>query len=345
MSLAATPKVAVLGCGHWGKNLVRNFRDLGALALVYDPDPRGRETARQLAPSVPVTAELTEVWRSDVQGVVIAAPAEQHGSLALRALEAGKDVFVEKPLALRDEEGQRMVETAARRGAVLMVGHLLEYHPAIRAALALVRAGEIGRLRYLTSVRHSFGQVRSAEDVLWSFAPHDLAVCLRFADALPTEVKAWHSFHLRPDVADQVSARLTFEGAGYATGTLEARISVSWLHPVKEQRLLIVGEAGAISFDDVAKTLTLHPRRVQANGAGFTLHKGEDEMVPFSPEEPLRLECEAFLRAVATRTPPLTDGASGLRVLRVLTQLGRSQLTQPEPRTLSDNPLPLEAAP
>ena len=339
-----TPSVAVLGCGHWGKNLVRNFRDLGALALVCDPDPRGRETARRLAPGVPVTADLADVWRSDVKGVVIAAPAEQHGDLALTALEAGKDVFVEKPLTLRDEEGARMVDTAARRGAVLMVGHLLEYHPAVRAALACVRAGEIGRLRYLTSTRHSFGQVRRAEDVLWSFAPHDLAVCLRFADALPVEVQAWHSHLLRPDVADQVSARLTFGGAGYATGTLEARISVSWLHPVKEQRLLIVGEEGAISFDDVAKTLTRHPRRVQAKGSTFALHKGEDEAIPFASEEPLRLECEAFLHAVKTRTPPLTDGASGLRVLRVLTRLGQPRPTQP--KVMSSNPRPpLEAAP
>ncbi len=171
-------KVAVIGCGAWGKNLVRNFYDLGVLAIVCDTTPTGRATAKQLAPQAEVVSSIEAALRAPVAGLVIATPAETHYELVKQALEAGQDVFVEKPLALTYEQGAHLVRLAEAHARILMVGHVLEYHPAILRLYALVQQGALGKVYYIYSNRLSLGKVRREENILWSFAPHDVAVIL-----------------------------------------------------------------------------------------------------------------------------------------------------------------------
>lgn len=320
--------VAVVGCGYWGKNLVRNFSRLGALAAVCDATPGGRKTATEIAPQVPVEANLEDVLRSGVSGIVIATPAETHFELARQALQAGKDVFVEKPLALTYEQGASLLRLAEDAKAILMVGHVLEYHPAIVKLLELVRTGELGKVHYISSNRLNLGKVRREENILWSFAPHDIAVILRLMGSMPFEVAAYGGSYVQPNIADVTVTHLLFDNG------VRAHIYVSWLHPFKEQRLVIVGSKKMASFDDVTKQLVLYDQRVEVQEGQPVPIKGKGDLVDFGSDEPLQLECSAFIDSIRTRTPPVTDGYSGLRVLQVLNASQRSLVMNGEPVTL-----------
>jgi predicted dehydrogenase len=321
----STGKLAVIGCGYWGKNLVRNFYELGALAMVCDATPGGRATAAQLAPQATIVSQLEDVFAADVAGVVIATPAETHHDIAIQALQAGKDVFVEKPLALTYEQGSHMVRLAEKAQRILMVGHVLEYHPAIVCLRELVRSGELGKVHYIYSNRLSLGKIRREENILWSFAPHDVAVILRLVDTLPFEVIACGGNYVQPNIADVTVTNLLFDNG------VRAHIHVSWLHPFKEQRLVVVGSKKMASFDDVSKQLMLSDQRVEWQEGQPIPVKHAGEEVAFSADEPLRIECEVFLQAIASRQPPITDGHSGLRVLRVLQAAQRSLVTNGQP--------------
>ncbi len=327
----SAPRVAVIGCGYWGKNLVRNFHQLGRLALVADVTEVGRQAAATLVPGVPVVQELRAALETDARGVVISTPAETHSELVREALAAGKDVFVEKPLALRAEEGAELVELAQNRGCILMVGHVLEYHPAIVRLNELVRTGELGKVQYIYSNRLSLGKVRREENILWSFAPHDVAIILRLMGSMPLQVAATGGAYVQPNIADVTVTNLLFDNG------VRAHIHVSWLHPFKEQRLVVIGSRKMASFDDVAKQLVLYDQRVEVEKGQPVPIKGDGEQVEFARDEPLRLECQAFLQAVATRVPPLTDGRSGQRVLQVLGAAQRSLVLNGEPVTLPVN--------
>jgi predicted dehydrogenase len=320
--------VAVIGCGYWGKNLVRNFNQLGALAMVCDAAHAGRATAINLAPNAEVTADVEEALRADVSGVVIATPAESHAALAQQALQAGKDVLVEKPLALTYVQGAALVRLAEEQQRILMVGHVLEYHPAIIRLQELIAHGELGKVHYIYSNRLSLGKVRREENILWSFAPHDVAVILRLMGDLPFEVVACGGSYVQPNIADVTVTHLLFDNG------VRAHIYVSWLHPFKEQRLVVIGSRKMASFDDVAKQLVLYDRHVDVRNGEPTPVHGHGQDVPFPVDEPLRLECQAFLSAIASRQPPLTDGASGLRALKVLQAAQRSLVTNGEPVSL-----------
>ena len=322
------PQVAVVGCGYWGKNLVRNFRELGALRMVCDAAEAGRKLAVEMAPHAKVVADVDEVLNALVEGVVIATPAETHYELARQALLAGKDVLVEKPLALTYEQGAELVKLAERQGRILMVGHVLEYHPGIVRLLELVRSGELGKVRYIYSNRLSLGKVRREENILWSFAPHDIAIILRLMGEMPFQVVACGGSYVQPNIADVTVTNLLFDNG------VRAHIFVSWLHPFKEQRLVVIGSRKMASFDDVAKRLVLYDQRVDLREGEPVPVKGNGEEVPFAKDEPLRLECQAFLTAMETREPPLTDGTSGLRVLKVLQAAQRSLVMNGEPVTL-----------
>lgn len=322
------PSVAVVGCGYWGKNLVRNFWQLGALAMVCDATESGRKLAAQIAPEVPAVADVAEVWGADIQGVVIATPAETHAVLARQALAAQKDVFVEKPLALTYEQGSSLVRAAEARGCILMVGHVLEYHPAVATLLDLMQRGELGKVRYIYSNRLSLGKVRREENILWSFAPHDIAVILRLMGSLPFQVSACGGSYVQPNIADVTVTHLLFDNG------VRAHIHVSWLHPFKEQRLIVIGSHKMASFDDVAKQLVLYDQRVEVKEGEPVPVKGEGEPIAFAGDEPLRRECEAFLQAMRTRQPPLTNGHSGLSVLKVLQAAQRSLIMNGEPVSL-----------
>ncbi len=320
-----TISVAVIGCGYWGKNLVRNFYQLGALAMVVDAMESGREKAREIAPGIPVYDSITAALESDVAGIVIATPAETHYELARQALDAGKDVFVEKPMTLRYQEGLDLVTQAEALGRILLVGHVLEYHPAIVKLLQLVRDGDLGKVRYIYSNRLSLGKIRREENILWSFAPHDIAVILRLVGEVPFQVTATGGTYIQPNIADVTVTDMLFDNG------IRAHIFVSWLHPFKEQRLVVIGSRKMASFDDVSKSLVLYDQRVEWKEGQPVPVKNTGEPVEFAQEEPLRKECQAFLDAIETRKPPVTDGSSGLRVLRVLQAAERSLVMNGEP--------------
>ena len=317
MSHRPTPRVAVVGCGYWGRNLVRNFHALGALAAVVDATPGGRKLAHELVPGVEVAAELDSLLaRTDLDAFALATPAITHAPLGLRVLGAGKDLFVEKPMAMDLAGGRALVETAAQRRRMLQVGHVLEYHPAVPILRRwLAPGGKLGAVRRLHSHRLNFGRVRTEEDALWNVAPHDFAVMLRITGQLPREVSCFASYPLRTPRADFAIAMLRF-----ADG-VDAHVFAGWLHPTKEQRLVVVGERGVAVFDDaapLAQKLTFYDQRVDFTDGQPQLVKGAAQAEPLPADEPLRLECAAFLESIATRQPPLGDGQSGLRVLAVL---------------------------
>jgi len=315
-----TPGIAVVGHGYWGKNLVRNFAELGALRAVCDSNADVQSVVREKYPEISCVSEFSEVLRnSDISAVVLASPAVTHFTLAWEALEAGKDVFVEKPLALTVAEGAQLVERAARGGRILMVGHILQYHPAIRTLKQLMANGDLGRIQYVYSNRLNIGKIRTEENILWSFAPHDISVTLALLGEEPSRITCTGGAYLNPRVADVTLSEFRFPSG------VHAHIFVSWLHPFKEQRLVVVGSEKMAVFDDNARDkLVLYPHRVEWKNRIPSAVKADGQAVPLEPTEPLRAECVEFLQAVATRRPPLTDGEEGLRVLRIINACQKS---------------------
>ncbi|MBS1838539.1 MAG: Gfo/Idh/MocA family oxidoreductase, partial [Actinobacteria bacterium] len=294
--------VAVIGCGYWGRNLVRTFAQLGALVAVVDADA---DNAAMLASQHSVPARtLDEVLAApDVDAVVVAAPAKDHAALAVRALEAGKHVFVEKPLALDVAEAEQVVAVAQRSGLTLMVGHLLQYHPAFLAVRSMVDDGRLGQLRYLYSNRLNLGKIRREENILWSFAPHDLSMLLALVGESPDHVTAVGATFLSDDVPDVTTTHMSFPSGP------RAHVFVSWLHPFKEQRLVVVGADAMAVFDDTApwdSKLVVFEHAVTWDGEVPVPVRGEPSPVALDEAEPLRLECEHFLRCVATGDTPRT---------------------------------------
>lgn len=312
--------VAVVGCGYWGKNLVRNFYELGALRWMCDV----REPVlHELGAKYPVLASTTMdgmLADPEVKAVAIAAPASEHCELALRCLQAGKHVFVEKPLALRVEDGRRMVETAHKHGRLLMVGHILQYHPAIVKLKQLIAEGELGNVKYIYSSRLNLGKLRREENILWSFAPHDFSALLYLLDEMPVRLSSHGGTYLDSQVVDTTMTVCEFKSG------VNAHIFVSWLHPFKEQKLTIVGGKKMAVFDDAEpkNKLVLYSHRIDWIGRMPVAYKDGGQAVPLPEEEPLRSECQHFLDCVRSGSPPRSDGENGVKVLQLLEACGRS---------------------
>ncbi len=323
-------KVAVIGSGAWGANHVRVWHELGHLAAVCDSDPGRLDEVRARYPGVATFARLGSLLESDlVQGIVIATPAATHSALALEAMDAGKDVLVEKPMALEPADAERMIEVARRRDRILMVGHVLEYHPVVRRLQSLVARGELGRVQYFYAHRLNLGRIRVEENALWSFAPHDVAIVLRLLGRAPEQVACRGAAYLSSMVADTTLTTLSF------SGNVHGHVFVSWLHPFKEHRFVLVGEKQMAVFDDTrpwSEKLVLYPHGVEWQGGTIPVaNRAEAIPVPIPAEEPLRVECEEFLRSIETRRPPLTDGESGLAVLATLQAAQRSMEAEGRP--------------
>jgi UDP-2-acetamido-3-amino-2,3-dideoxy-glucuronate N-acetyltransferase len=306
--------IAVIGCGYWGKNLVRVFSELGALECVCDANASRLKALSFKERPPAMTGALREALdHPGIRAVAIATPAATHYEIVTESLEAGKDVFVEKPLALTAQQGRSLVELAEKQSLILMVGHILLYHPAVRKLRQLIDEGQLGRVLYLYSNRLNMGLIRTEENILWSFAPHDISVMLHLLGEEPVAAEAEGQSYLTPGVVDVTLSRLRF--ASGVTG----HIFVSWLHPVKEQRLVVVGTEKMAVFDDMAENkLLLYPHRVDWPGRVPKAVKAEPVVVEIEKTEPLKEECRHFLECVAARKTPLTDGREGLRVLRVL---------------------------
>lgn len=309
-------KVAVIGAGYWGKNLVRNFHALGALGLIVDPNPAIQERMAQDYPGVKSASSYADALSDpEIGGLAIATPAETHGNLIREAILAGKDVYVEKPLCLSEREGGELIQLAAEKKQILMVGHLLWYHPVLLKLKELILQGELGRIRYIYSNRLNMGKLRREENVLWSFAPHDVSVILGLLEEMPESVQAQGGNFLHQQIADVTVSMLSF-----ASG-VKAHIFVSWLHPFKEQKLVVVGDKKMAVFDDTVpweEKLTFFAHQVEWRNNAPQAIKGEGKTIAVPQEEPLRAECGHFLECMTTRDIPRTDGVEGLRVLQVL---------------------------
>ncbi len=307
-------KVAVIGMGYWGKNLVRNFYELGALDIVCDSDETPKATIEKSYAGVRFTMDIDAVLADpSIQAVAIATPAVTHHMIAKSALEVGKDVYVEKPLATNLEDGEELVRLAKDRGRVLMVGHILRYHSAVEKLSGLITSGELGRVQYLYSNRLNIGKIRTEENILWSFAPHDISVMLALLNEEPASLSCRGEDYLNKGVFDVTLSTFKFPSG------VRSHIFVSWLHPFKEQRLVVVGTKKMAVFDDTAENkLVLYPHRVEWRNRVPTAVKADSEPVELPDAEPLKNECRHFLECVAARRTPLTDGEEGLRVLRIL---------------------------
>ena len=306
--------VAVVGVGYWGKNLVRNFADLGALTALCDASPSVEENYVRKYAGVKFYRDFKQVLSdSSITAVALATPAVTHFDMAKAVLEAGKDVLVEKPLAIDVKHGEELVRLADLKGRILMVGHILRYHPAILKLKQLIHDGTLGKINYLYSNRLNIGKIRTEENILWSFAPHDISVMLALLDEMPTRVSCHGGAYLNREVSDVTLSHFEFPDG------VQAHIFVSWLHPVKEQKLVVVGSDKMAVFDDTAEhKLVLYPHRVEWRNRIPTAVKADAEIVEIEDREPLRAECQHFLDCVESRTSPVSNGAEGLRVLRVL---------------------------
>src|SRR3989454_3885751 len=306
--------IAVVGVGYWGKNLMRNFHELGALAVLCDADRSVEAKYRSEYANVRFHRDFGAVLSdSSVAAVALATPATTHYEMAKAALEAGKDVLVEKPLAIDVKQGEHLVELAAANRRILMVGHILRYHPAILRLQQLIQDGTLGKINYLYSNRLNIGKIRTEENILWSFAPHDISVMLSLLNEMPTRVSCRGSAYLNRDVSDVTLSHFEFPSG------VQAHIFVSWLHPFKEQRLVVVGSEKMAVFDDTAEhKLVLYPHKVEWKNRVPTAIKALGEIVDLDNREPLRAECQHFLDCIASLTAPVSNGEEGLRVLRVL---------------------------
>jgi predicted dehydrogenase len=315
-----------VGLGYWGPNLARNFDRLPEAELTWlcDASEEALERWGASFPSARTTSSLDDLLSDDsLDAVVVATPVPTHAELATRVLAARKHCFVEKPLARSEQEAQDVVDCALAAERVLMVGHLLEYHPGVERLAELVRSGELGELRYIYSNRLNLGKHRPDENALWSLGAHDLSVILLLAGEEPFNWDAMGQSFVKPGVEDVVFALMRFHSG------LIAHMHLSWLDPHKERRFTVVGSKRMATFDDmeIERKVTIYDKGFDENYSSYGEYIARSGDI-FSPrvsnEEPLRIECRHFLDCIRDGTEPRSGGESGLRVVRVLEQLQRS---------------------
>jgi predicted dehydrogenase len=322
-------KLAVVGVGGWGKNLARNYYEIPGASLKYicDLDQAKLEALRLRLPGIEITRHFGDLLKDpELQAIVIATTAPTHYSLCKAALEAGKDVYVEKPFVLETNEAEELVQQAEESGRILMVGHLLEYHPVINKLKAMIDSKDLGEIYYIYNQRVNLGVVRGDENALWNFAPHDISTVLYLLGKEPTDVAARGQCYLQPGIEDVVFLTLNFRDQSMA------HIHVSWLDPHKIRKITIVGSKKMAVFDDLESTekLKIYDKSAEQNAdyktfaEYITLRFGDITIPHLKIEEPLRLECQHFLECIQSRKQPLSDGRDGLRVVKVLDAAQRS---------------------
>jgi UDP-2-acetamido-3-amino-2,3-dideoxy-glucuronate N-acetyltransferase len=335
MSPTMKTQVAVVGCGDWGKNLVRNFHEIGALRAVCDADAARLESQCAELGGVERFTDFEQLLgRDSLNALVIATPSTTHFALAKKGLQSGRDVMVEKPMALELGEAEELVRLAGRAGRILMLGHVLLYHPAVSRLKSMVDSGELGRINYVYSNRLNLGKFRTEENILWSFAPHDISVILYLLGALPISVFSSGAGYLNPSVADVTMTNLDFPGG------VKSHIFVSWLHPFKEQKLVVIGDRKMAVFDDVSRVdkLLIYNHKIDWVAGRPVPRPEEGTAIALSGEEPLRIECRHFVECVEERKSPLTSGEHGLLVTKVLDACQRSLIEGGKPVRLEGNP-------
>ncbi len=315
--------IAIAGVGAWGKNLLRNFYNLcgGGLVLACDQSEDRLKYVKSNYAGVDTTSNYDDILRrDDIEAVVLATPPAAHYEMASAAIAAGKDVFVEKPLVLSVEDGEKLVEQADKANRIIMVGHIMVYHPATLYLKQQVDSGELGKIYYLYASRVNLGKVRDIENALWSFAPHDISIILYLLDKDPVRVTSTGSAYLQPGIEDVVFTTLHF-----GDGTM-AHIHVSWLDPHKDRKLVIVGSKKMAEFDDgrASEKIRMYDKGVNTKqdydtyGEYLAIRTGDIVIPQIKSGEPLAAECRHFLECIEKRERPRSDGHEGLRVLRVL---------------------------
>ncbi len=311
-------QVAVVGAGPWGKNHVKQFHALGRLGGIVEANETLRTKIGAEYPGVPLYASmdamLAATGEASCAAVVIATPASTHAKLAMQAIDAGRDVLVEKPMTLAQSEAEKLANLAEEKGRVLMVGHLLLFQPAIRWITQFLKEGGLGKVRTITQTRINFGRARAQENAMWSLGVHDVAVVLELLGEAPTSVSATGAATLTPGVEDDV--RLTMRFPSGAT----AFVHSSWLSPIRRRELVVVGSEGMLVFDELAKSVTLHKKRFDEK-LGQT--DGGEEVVFKQDEEPLKIEAEHFLARLEDRARPIADGRQGVAVVAVMEEAAR----------------------
>ena len=325
--MASDPvRIGVAGLGYWGPNLARNFAAIPGARLTWcaDASEASRLQAAAHFPGVRIASDLeTMLADPELDAVALATPVPTHAALATQVLEAGKHCFVEKPLAQSVSDAERAVRAAHAAGRILMVGHLLEYHPGVQTLKQLADSGELGEIYYIYGNRLNLGKLRADENALWSLGAHDVSVVLLLAGEEPTEVVAHGECYVRPGVEDVVFCFLRFPSG------LAAHLHLSWLDPHKERRFTVVGSRQMATFDDMASEgkVTVYDKGFDEDSRSYGEYITRSGAI-FSPRvpnvEPLRVECEHFIESIVAGSPPRSDGASGLRVVRVLERLQQS---------------------
>lgn len=317
-------RLAVIGCGNWGKNHVRVFHELGVLAAVCDNDPIKSMILSEKY-SVPAL-NFNDILISDaINAVVIVTPSHTHESIAKLCLEAHKHVFIEKPFCLNTATGVMLTQLAQTKQRILMVGHLLQYHPAFNTIKKFNEDGKLGNLQYIYSNRLNFGKFPTEKSVLWDYAPHDISMILSLFKKLPFQVFAISGNHFEHTTMDATTLHLQFEGKQHA------KIFVSWLHPFKEQKMVVVGDKGMIVFDDLKpweQKLTFYAYPEEWTDGLPRPFIAESEVIVMAPAEPLKIECQHFLDSIAQNTQPATNGNEATGVISVLEAAGLSIATQ-----------------
>lgn len=320
-------RVGTVGLGAWGWNVARNFATMREcqLAACCDSDIKRRESAARAWPGVRPVADFDELLRQDIDAVVIASPAVTHHPLTKQALLSGRDVFVEKPFALSVRDAEELADLADKHNRILMVGHLLEYHPVVRRLRSMIQKNELGPVYYIYTQRVNLGRIRGDENALWSFAPHDISQILFMLGMEPTDVSARGQSYIQDGIEDVVFLSLFFENR------VMAHIHLSWLDPHKVRKTTIVGKDKMAVFDDAEATEKLriydnHAEMPAAKSYGEAIQvRFGDILIPrVETAEPLQLECKHFIDCVAGRTTPLTDSQDGLRVIRIIEAAQRS---------------------
>ncbi|AKG24691.1 oxidoreductase [Calothrix sp. 336/3] len=309
-------QVIVVGAGNWGKNLVRNFHNLGALAGVAEAHPALRQAIATTYPDVPTYDDFAAALATDVSALVLATPAPSHYELAMAALSAGKDVFVEKPMTLRTEEAKKLATYAQEQGRILMVGHLLLYQPAIAWMGEYLASGQAGQVLHVATRRLKLGKVRREENVWWSFAPHDVSVVLELlGNPQLKTVKAFGNAILQPGIEDYVQVHLDFHNGQ------SAQISCSWYAPLVERSTVVIAQKQMLVYDEVSQTVTIHHKHIDQD---LQHHDQGQEIVSVAASEPLKIECQHFLDCLQTRQKPRSDGWNGVAVVEILEEAQKS---------------------
>lgn len=316
--------IALIGLGYWGKNILRNLYELEIIHTACDSSSAVIAEHKKKFTGINYSTSIEDVLKNpEIKGVVIATPASTHYDLVKKALIAGKDVFVEKPLALTVENGEELVELAKKQEKILMVGHILQYHPAIIKLKELILSGELGKIQYIYSNRLNIGKLRTEENILWSFAPHDISIILMLIGEEPVNVRAFGGDYLNKGIYDTTLTTLEFKNG------IKGHIFVSWLHPYKEQKLIVVGSKGMAVFDDMSKEkLFIYPHKIEwKDGKMPVACKADYKVVSIDDkEEPLKLELKHFAECIENRNAPKTDGDEGVHVLKILEAAEKSLL-------------------